>query len=109
MNWIRSLILPVQGSEYAKGYDTLYLFIVFLNVFFFLLIAILAGLFVWKYNRSKRPGPTPHMTHNNKLEFVWTVVPLMILIGLFIWGLNGYVSAGVAPHDPLEVTDSAKR
>jgi cytochrome c oxidase subunit 2 len=109
MGWIRSLILPVQGSEYAKGYDNLYLYIVFLNVFFFLLIAILAGVFAWKYRRSKRQGPTPHMTHNNKLEFVWTVIPALIMMGLFFWGLNDYVAAGVAPHDSLEITVTAKK
>ncbi len=109
MNWLRSLILPVEGSDYARGYDNLYLFIVFLNVVFFLLIAVLTGYFAWRYRRSKMTGPTPHFTHNTKLEIIWSVIPLLILIGIFVWGLNGYIANGVAPQDSIEITVSAKK
>jgi len=43
MNWLRSLLLPVQGSSHAGEYDTLFLFITLLSAFFFLLIATLTG------------------------------------------------------------------
>jgi cytochrome c oxidase subunit 2 len=109
MNWLRSLLLPVEGSAYARGHDNLLLFIVFLNVVFFLLIATLAVVFVWRYRRSRRSGPTPHMTHNTKLELLWSVIPGLILVGLFLWGLHGYIVAGIAPQDPLEITVNGKK
>ena len=71
MDWLRSLILPMQGSAYAAEVDTFYMFLVWLSVFFFLLIAGIATYSVIHF-RHKPGNVTPHWTHNNLLEFIWT-------------------------------------
>ncbi|MCX6619900.1 MAG: cytochrome c oxidase subunit II [Acidobacteria bacterium] len=109
MNWLRSLMLPVQGSQYAGTIDNLYLFIVMLSVICFVGIAALTGWFVWRYRHTRSTGPTPHMTHNMKLEIIWSVIPAIIMFGLFVWGFVGYISAGVAPGDSLEIQVTAKK
>jgi cytochrome c oxidase subunit II len=108
MEWLRSLILPMQGSTYAGEVDTLYMFLVWLSVFFFLLIAGVATYSVIRF-RHKPGDVTPHWTHNNLLEVVWTLVPLVILIFIFFWGLRGYLKASVAPGDAQEIRITAKK
>jgi heme/copper-type cytochrome/quinol oxidase subunit 2 len=64
MNWLRTVLLPVEGSAYARQHDDLFIFIVLLTTFFFLLISGLAGYFVWRYRRRSPGEITPHITHN---------------------------------------------
>jgi len=109
MNGIRSILLPVAGSEYARSHDTLLMFILALTVIFFSLIAVLSVTFVWRYRRSRNQGPTPHMTHNTALELTWSIIPGLILLVLFLWGLKGYIAAGVAPLDAMEIQVTGKK
>jgi len=103
-------MLPAEGSSYAREVDTLYLFLVWLSVFFFVLIAGLMGWFVWRYRKSRsRGGPTPYITHHTGLELVWSVIPLLILIGIFFWGFHGFIKANVAPGDALEIQVTGKK
>ncbi|MFN3325189.1 MAG: cytochrome c oxidase subunit II [Bryobacteraceae bacterium] len=109
MNWLRTMMLPVEGSAYARDVDNLYLFLVWLSVFFFVLIAGLTGYFVWRYRKSRSRGPTPHITHHIGLELTWSIIPLLILIGIFFWGFHDYMNASVAPEDALEIQVSGKK
>ncbi len=110
MNWLRSLILPMQGSSHAREVDTIYLFLIWLSVFFFVLIAGLLATFVWRYGKSRsKGGPTPYITHHTGLELGWTVGTLAILICIFFWGFHGFVNAGVAPGDALEIQVTGKK
>jgi cytochrome c oxidase subunit 2 len=108
MDWLRSLILPPQGSAYAGQVDSLYMFLTYLTIFFFLLIFGVIAYSVVKY-RHKPGDVTPHWTHNNKLEFVWTLIPTVIVILIFFWGLKGYVEASVPPGDAEEIQVTAKK
>lgn len=108
MDWLRSIMLPPQGSSYAGEVDNLYMFLVWLSVFFFLLVAGLALYSVWRYRY--RPGRvTPHITHSLPLELIWSIVPLLLVVGIFFWGLNGYLRYIVAPGQALEIQVTAKK
>jgi cytochrome c oxidase subunit 2 len=109
MNWLRSILLPVQGTEYAGRVDDLYMFITFLSLAFFLIVSGLLVFFVLRYRRRGPNESTPYITQNFKLEVVWTVVPLILVTVVFLWGFNGYMDATVAPGDALEVRVTAKR
>jgi cytochrome c oxidase subunit 2 len=108
MNWLRSWLLPQQGSAYSGEVDTLFMFLVWLSVFFF---AIVAGLVFWSVIRYRRkPGrKTPHITDHLGLELTWSIVPLVIVIGVFFWGFHSYMKAQVAPNEALEITVTAKK
>jgi cytochrome c oxidase subunit 2 len=108
MDWLRSLILPPQGSAYAASLDTFYMFLTWLSVFFFVGILAFTVYTVIKY-RHKPGDVTPHWTHNNMLEFTWTAIPLVIVIIIFFWGVKGYVQAEVAPGDAEEIQVTAKK
>ena len=51
MNWLRSILLPVQGTDYAARMDNLFLFILFVCTFFFLLVVGLIFFFILRYRR----------------------------------------------------------
>jgi len=108
MSWLRSILLPVEGSAYAREVDNLYIFLVLLSAFFFLLVAGLIGWSVLRYRR--RAGViTPNITDHMGLELTWSIVPLLIVMGIFFWGVRGYLNASVAPGNALEITVTAKK
>jgi cytochrome c oxidase subunit II len=108
MEWIRSLMLPPQGSAYAKDVDMAYMGIFWLSVVLFLGITFAALYFAWRFRYV--PGRvTPHQTHNTLLEITWSVGPLILCVGLFFWGLNGFLKFSVAPGDAMEISITAKQ
>jgi cytochrome c oxidase subunit II len=109
MNWLRELLLPVVGSDYAATHDDLFIFIVLLNIFFFLFIGGLAGFFAWRYRRRSPDDVTPNISHSLKLEIIWSVIPLIVVIGIFFWGVRDYVNATTSPGDALEIQVLGKK
>jgi len=109
MNSLFELILPKQASTLAPGTDHIFWFVTFLNVFFFLLIGGLVVLFMRKYRRRSPNEITPHITHNQRLEIAWSVLPLFVLIALFFWGFHQYVNAQVAPANAIEIQVTGKK
>jgi len=109
MEWLRSLLLPVAGSAYARQVDDLFLFITFLSAFFFLLVCGLLAVFIVRYRRRRPDEVTPHITENFRLEVIWTVVPLLLVMVVFFWGFHSFMMASVAPADSLELQVTAKR
>ncbi len=108
MEWLRSALLPPQGSAFAGEIDFVYMFILWLSIVLFVGIVGAELYFVWRYRYV--PGrPTPHQTHNTKLEIIWSVLPLLLCVGLFFWGIDGYMKFAVAPGDAMEVQVTAKK
>lgn len=101
-------MLPLQGSDHARHVDTLFMFIVWLDVFFFVLIS---GLAIYSVVRFKRKAGvvTPYITHNMTLELIWSVVPTFMVIGLFFWGAAGFLDYRVAPDNAMEISVSARK
>ena len=76
MEWLRSALLPPQGSEFAKEIDFMYMVILWLSIVLFLGIVLAMAYFAWRYRYV--PGRvTPHQTHNTRLEITWTVLPII--------------------------------
>jgi cytochrome c oxidase subunit 2 len=108
MDWLRKWMMPPQGSEFAKEIDFVYMSLFWLSVVLFLMIAVPACYFAWRY-RYKPGRVTPHQTHNTTLEVAWSVGPLVLCIGIFFWGLNGWMKYSVAPGESMEITVTAKQ
>ena len=108
MDWLRAWMMPPQGSEFAKEIDFVYMALFWLSVVLFLMIAVPAVYFGWKY-RYREGRATPHQTHNSAIEVVWSVLPLILCVGIFFWGLNGWMKFVVAPGDAMEIQVVAKK
>lgn len=107
--WIRSLLLPPQHSTLSPAVDDLFMFLVWLSVFFFAIIAGLVFWSVWKYRRKSENDVTPHITHHLGLELAWTIIPTIIVIVIFFWGFHGYLETFTSPGNALEIRVTAQK
>ena len=109
MNRFFEWVMPPQASTLAPSIDSLFWFITFIDALFFLLIVGLITVFVTRYRRRGPDEVTPHITHNQKLEVIWSVVPLFIVIVIFFWGFHGFMRAQVAPANAIEIQVTGKK
>lgn len=94
--------LPIVGTEVARSWDHLYIFLVALSLFFFILVVGGMIYFAIKY-RAGRPGKTSYIEGNVPLEIAWTVVPTVLLLVIFAWGWFVYRKMVEAPPNSYEV------
>lgn len=94
--------LPIQASEVARDWDTLYWVMTGVSLFFFVLVV---GLMVYSaIAHRERPGhQASYFYHNSVLEFVWTAVPTVLLMGIFAWGWKVYHDMVSVPGDAYEI------
>jgi len=90
-------------SNLSQGVDTA--FVVILSVIFFFLIGLTVVLliFIYRYNEKRHPVPD-QIEGNNKLEIIWTVIPLILVVGLFYYGWTGWKPIySKAPDDSMPI------
>ena len=109
MTWLRHLFLPVAASVKAEDVDDLFMFIMWLNILFMILITGLIVLFVVRHRRKSRDQKTSHIEHNTILELSWSILPFIISMVVFFWGFNSYMQATVAPDGAMEIQVTAKK
>ena len=81
------VLLPDSASEHVYTYDKLML-ISFLVIFFVQTVTqALLHYFAYKY-RGINGRKASFITHNNKLELVWTVIPAIVLFVLILYGMT---------------------
>jgi len=81
------VLLPDSASEHGYTYDKLML-ISFLVIFFVQTVTqALLHYFAYKY-RGIKGRKASFITHNNKLELVWTVIPAIVLFVLILYGMT---------------------
>lgn len=93
---------PLQGTDIAGQWDSLYNFLVWLSIFFFVLVVggMIYFLFAYRFHPGKK---TQYITGNHLLEGVWIGVPTLLLLGIFAWGYSVYHSMTQAPSDAYEI------
>lgn len=80
------VILGTPASEHGPDYDNL-MFISFVIIFFVQAITqFLLHYFAFKY-RGKKGNTALYFSDSNKLETIWTVIPVIVLSGLILYGL----------------------
>lgn len=109
MNWFRDFLLPPGASTQVGEMDGLFLFITLLTVFFFFFNGALIFYAVKRWRRRSEKEVTPHITHDTRLELVWSLIPLVVVMVIFFWGFRGYVKAWVAPNDSMEIIVTGKK
>ena len=100
--------LPDQVSTFAPEVDSLFYFIYYWSIFFFILVAVGTFYFSWKY-KNKGKGLTSPLDHNTTLEVVWTIIPLILTMIVFFWGARTYIKMNIAPYDSMEINVKAQK
>lgn len=101
--------MPTQASTFAESTDNLYYFIVALDVFFFVLLMGVMGWFMWKYRRRSKDQKTSSITHNGKVEFLWSAIPAVLLVIIFVWGEIDFVKQALPPTDAVDVRVTGRK
>ena len=75
---------PERASSVAAGVDHVFGFIFWVSAFFLVLIVVLTVLFVVRYRaRPSREQPEPSPDHDNRLELLWSAIPLALVFVMF--------------------------
>ena len=101
--------MPVQGTEISKQVDNLYAFLIVVS---FISCAILIGGMIYfgiKYKRKTNNDKTAYITHDTRLEVLWSVVPLIIFLFVFAWGWVVYNEMRTMPKNALEIQVTGKQ
>jgi len=81
------VLLPESASEHGYTYDRL-LVISFIVIFIVQTITqALLHYYTYKF-RGIKGRKAEFITHNNKLELVWTVIPAIVLFVLILYGMS---------------------
>ncbi len=80
-------LLPKPASLHGAEVDSLWnVSMIIINIVFFIVQPILFW-FAFRY-RGKKGQKASYYEHNNKLEFIWTIIPALALAVLITWGLS---------------------
>lgn len=78
--------LPEAASAHGSEVDTLMFISIALIMFVQVLTQGLLHWFAYKY-RGEKGKKALFFADNDKLEFIWTIIPVIVLAGLIIYGL----------------------
>lgn len=80
------LVLGTPASEHGKDYDFLMSASFYIIFFVQAITQVLLHYFAFKY-RGVKGGKALYFADNNKLEAIWTIIPVIVLAGLILYGL----------------------
>ena len=85
------MLLPMPASEHGADYDQL-MWISFAIIFFVQTVTqFLLHYFGYKY-RGVEGKKALFYADNDKLEFIWTIIPVIVLASLILYGLYSWVN-----------------
>lgn len=95
-------LLPT-ASNHAQALDDLYIFITVLCVISMVLTIGAMVYFMFKYKMRGPDDKTDPITHNGRLEFIWSAIPAVFLVVIFVWGELDFMKMSTPPADAMDV------
>lgn len=80
------VLLPEAASAHGKDYDELMLWSFVIIFFVQTVTQALLHYFSYKY-KGEKGKKALFYADNDRLEFIWTIIPVVVLAGLILWGL----------------------
>jgi len=94
-------------SNFSGGVDTAFAIILGISLFFLIGITAIIITFIFKYNKKKNPVAS-EIEGSNKLEIIWTIIPLILVIFMFWLGWSSYIPMRKVPADAMKVKVTAQ-
>ncbi len=101
--------MPPAATDIATDVDSIYAFLLWSSLLFFILLIGGMIAFVIMYRRRSGTDKTPYITHNHTLEFLWSFIPFCIFIFCFAWGWTVFHKMRAMPENALEIHVVAKK
>jgi cytochrome c oxidase subunit 2 len=98
-----------SASQWAGQIDALFYTLVAVSAIVGFVLAALVVVYVVRYRRGHPAERRAHYEHEERLEFLWSGVPMLIFIGLFVWGARIYLDMSRPPPDALDIHAVAKQ
>jgi len=97
-------LMSNSASEHGQTIDSLMVITMIVIFFVQTVTQFLLHYFAFKY-KGEKGKKALFFADNNKLEAIWTIIPVIVLAGLIIYGLNAWITImGVdESEDPLIV------
>jgi cytochrome c oxidase subunit II len=95
-------------SNLSEGVDTAFIIILSIIFFFLIGLTIILIVFIIRYRESKNPVAT-QIHGNNKLEIIWTLIPLLLVLAMFYFGWTGWKPMNSPPpEDAMQIQTTAR-
>lgn len=104
VKWGDLPLMSNSASEHGPTIDNLMIISMIIIFFVQTFTQFLLHYFAYKY-KGEKGKKALFFADNSKLEFIWTIIPVIVLAGLVIYGLNTWIKVmGVdESDDPLVV------
>lgn len=102
--------VPPEASTVAREVDSLIVFIANASAILFVAVTLVSLYYLWKYRRkSEKPTFTSSISHNSRLEIIWTLIPTVLVIMIFFWGFSSYMDMRVIPANSMQIKITGKK
>ena len=98
---------PQQASNFVAGVDLAFMIILGVSIFFLIALTVIMLVFIRKYRKEKHPKAVQN-EGSNKLEALWTGIPLVLVLVMFYFGWMGWKPMKNPPDDAMRVTAIAR-
>jgi cytochrome c oxidase subunit 2 len=98
---------PQQASNFVAGVDMAFAIILGVSIFFLVALTVVMLVFIRKYRKDKHPKAIQN-EGSNKLEIIWTVIPLVLVLTMFYFGWMGWRPMKHPPDDAMHVKAIAR-
>lgn len=89
-------------SNFSGGVDTAFAVIIGISLFFLIGITAVIIYFIIRYNKKSNPVAS-EIEGSNKLEIIWTVIPVILVLFMFWLGWSSYIPMRKVPADAMKV------
>jgi cytochrome c oxidase subunit 2 len=98
---------PQQASNFVAGVDLAFFVILGVSIFFLIALTVIMLVFIRKYRKDRHPEAIQN-EGSNKLEALWTGIPLILVLVMFYFGWMGWKPMKNPPEDAMHVTAIAR-
>ncbi len=98
---------PQQASNFVAGVDLAFIITLGISILFLIALTVVMLVFISKYRKEKHPEAIQN-EGSNKLEALWTGIPLVLVLVMFYFGWMGWRPMKNPPDDAMHVTAIAR-
>jgi cytochrome c oxidase subunit 2 len=98
---------PHNASNFVAGVDLAFMIILGIAIFFLVSLTIIMLVFIYKYKRKRHPKAIQN-EGSNRLEVIWTLIPLGLVLVMFYFGWMGWKPMKNPPEDAMHIKAIAR-
>ncbi len=98
---------PQIASNFVAGVDRAFMIILGVAILFLIGLTVTMLVFIRKYRKDRHPKAIQN-EGSNKLEAIWTIIPLILVLVMFYFGWMGWRPMKNPPDDAMRVKAIAR-